>query len=216
MKKVLIILFSVLAVATFGCRDSNKEAQSAELLRLRQDSTRRADEQRILELQLKAREDSLAMTLANPFESASTPQYSAYYVVVGSFKYRDNANSYLSSMQRIFKDAQIISHGPWNLVCVGGRFGSFSSAASTLGSVVSQLSSGGAAEDVVEEDVTEEDEEDDDEGDDEEDAAEEEESADEDEDEDEDDEDEEEEPRPQPRRSVGGGGRVGQAWVIGI
>jgi hypothetical protein len=219
MKKVLIILFGVLAVTTSGCRDNKKEAQSLELLRLRQDSIRRADEQRILELQLKAREDSLAMALANTFESASTTQYSAYYVVVGSFKYRDNANSYLTSMRQIFRDAEIVRHGSWNLVCVGGKFGSYSSAASTLRNVVSQLSSGGGAEEEVvaeeaEEEEEEEDEEDE-EGGDEEEAAEDEDSGDDEEEEEEEDE-EEEAPQPQPRRSVGGGGRVGQAWVIGI
>jgi hypothetical protein len=191
MRKVLIILCGVLAVAASGCRNNKKEAQSLEALRLRQDSIRRADEQRILELQLKAREDSIAMALASTFEPART-QPTAYYVVVGSFLNKGNANGYLRTMKATFGDAQIIRNGRWNLVCVGGSFSSYSSAASTISSVVSQLGGGGEEEE-------EEEEEEVDEGD--------EEVTDEEAESDEDVDEEEEE------EEDFGGESVGEAWV---
>jgi midasin (ATPase involved in ribosome maturation) len=191
MKKVLIILFGALTVAAIGCRNDKKQAQAVEELRMKQDSIRKADEQQIIELQRKAREDSIAMALASTFESAPT-QPSAYYVVVGSFLNRGNANAYLRTMKATFNDAQIIHSGRWNMVCVGGRFSSYSSAASTLSSVVGQLGGdiGG------EEEEEEEDEEDVDE-----------EVADEDTESEDDEEEEEEEEEDYDSD------RVGQAWV---
>lgn len=192
----MIILVGALAVTSSGCRNSKKDAQSLEVLRMRQDSIRRADEQRILELQIKAREDSIALALASNFEPESS-QPSTYYVVVGSFRYRDNANGYLRTMRSTFSDAQIVRNGGWSYVCVGGSFGSYESAASTLSSVKSQLGGGGGS---LEEDEDEDDEEDTD--------LEEDTGA-----EDEGDEDEEEEEEEEEDFS---GEEGGQAWVLGI
>jgi hypothetical protein len=192
MKKVFIIFFGVLAVATSGCRNSKKDAQ-LEALSRQQDSIRRADQQRIVDLQIKAREDSIAMALANTFEAtAVAPRHSAYYVVVGSFVKKSNANSYLATMQQTFDDAQIIRHGRWNYVCVGGQFNSKSSAASTLSSVISQLGGGGSGEEEEEEEEFDEGE-----------AT----SV---------DEESEEEIEEDEEDDFGSDGEVGQAWVLGI
>jgi hypothetical protein len=160
MKKVSILLFGALIIATSGCRDKKAETQQAQLARLQaqQDSIRRADEQRILDLQIRAREDSLAMAIVNDFTS-SPPQkhYSAYYIVTGSFLERGNANAYLSSMRDLFGRAQIIRQGRWSYVCVGGQYGSFSSARAALDDVKSQLINGGSSSD--DEELEEEDEE---------------------------------------------------------
>ncbi|MDR0711762.1 MAG: SPOR domain-containing protein [Prevotellaceae bacterium] len=209
MKKVLIIFLGVLTVAASGCRNNKKDAQSVEAIRAQQDSIRRVDEQRILELQLKAREDSIAMALANSFES-NTSQPTAYYVVVGSFLMKNNANAYLRTMRATFGDAQIIRHGRWNLVCVGGQFSSYASAASTLRSVVSQLGGGGGANEEEDEEEEEEEEE--------EDTDEEATSTVSGEDGEEEDEEEEEEESEDGFDAGSGGsyGEVGQAWVVGI
>ncbi|MDR1416193.1 MAG: SPOR domain-containing protein [Prevotellaceae bacterium] len=119
-------------------------------------------------------------------------QPSAYYVVVGSFKIRSNANAYRQDMQGIFGKAEIIRNGEWNYVCVGGQFGSSSSARATLSDVKSQLVSSGGDESEDEESSEEEEETD--------------ESEDYDEESDEDLGDED----------TGGSESRGQAWVLGI
>jgi hypothetical protein len=205
MRKVLILLLGVAVIASAcGRADKKAAAKQAEIerIRMRQDSARRADEERMLELQMRARQDSLAMAIAMSNLAASESSHrnhSGYYVVIGSFKVKSNADKYLKQMKGSFRDAQIISKSGWSMVCVGGRFGSFSAAARTLSSVKSKLGSGGGEDD--EEDEGDEEDEDEDSG-----------GDDEDEDggDDEDEEDEDE------GGSSGGGGGRGQAWVMGV
>ena len=203
MKKVLILLLGVALISSAcGRADKKAAAKQAEIerIRMRQDSARRADAERLLELQMKARQDSLAMAIAlsnmNSSESSlRRGSASSFYVVVGSFKVRANADRYLRQMRGTFSDAQLITNRGWNYVCVGGRFGSWSAAARTLNSVKSRLGSGGGDDDEEEEGDDEEEEDEDDGGDEE----------DEEEDEDEDDDD-----------GGGSGGGSGQAWVMGV
>jgi hypothetical protein len=207
MKKSLIFFFSALAVTYFGCRDNKEEAAQMQIARLQaqQDSARRADEEKILALKIKAREDSIAMS-SFMTDVSSAPTASTYYVVVGSFLSKGNANAYLRDMKSTFGRAQIVTSGRWNYVCVGGQFGSFSSARATLNSVKSQLVGGGSGGDEDEEYAEEDGEED-------EEYAEEDEEYSEDDEEggDEEDYDEEEEDS-----DYGGGGGRGQAWVLGL
>ncbi|MDR3297213.1 MAG: hypothetical protein LBS94_03145, partial [Prevotellaceae bacterium] len=56
-------------------------------------------------------------------------------------------------------DAQIVRNGRWNLVCVGGTFGSFSAAARRLSGIKSQLGEGGGGDEEEESDEEESDEE---------------------------------------------------------
>ncbi|MDR2814914.1 MAG: SPOR domain-containing protein [Prevotellaceae bacterium] len=219
MRKVLIILFGVLAVA--GCH-RDKGAQSIAAIQQQQDSIRRADQQHVLNLQLKAREDSIAIAaMVNSFGSTSaTRHHSSYYVVVGSFKNRGNADRYLRAMRSTFGNVQIIRSRGWSFVCVGRRYSSYSSAASALVGVVSQLGGGGSDVGSDEEEEGDEEEVDEEEVDEEEDdtsaAGEEEgdaEADDEEADEGEADEEEEEDEGGDDFSSVEGGG---QAWVLGI
>jgi vacuolar-type H+-ATPase subunit I/STV1 len=150
MKKVLILLLGVAVVAS-SCGRANKKAQMEqarlERIKMQQDSARRADEERILELQMKARQDSIAMAMAmsslSTTSTAESSAPSAYYVVIGSFLSKANARNYLSEQQETFSDAEIVTSGRWNYVCVGGSFRSFSAAARTLDDVKSQLGGGG-------------------------------------------------------------------------
>jgi hypothetical protein len=147
MKKISILLFGALLIAASGCRDKKVEAQAQiAKLQAQQDSIRRADEQRILGLQMRAREDSLAMaSIMNDLTSERFQQRSlTYYIVTGSFKERGNANAYLKDMKNIFGQAQIIRKGTWNYVCVNGSFSSRSSARAVLDDVIAQLVGGGS------------------------------------------------------------------------
>lgn len=204
MKKVWIILFGVLTVAASSCRNNKKEAQALEELRMRQDSIRRADEQRILELQIKAREDSISLALASSSFESDPEQYSARYIVVGSFQYRDNANAYVRTMKSIFNDVQIIRKGNWNYVCVEGSFSTESSARAALKRVKSRLGGAGGAINEEEEEDDDDDEEDD--ADDDDEAAD---DAADSEDDDEEEEDDEEEDDSDSSPAEGGG----QAWI---
>ncbi|MDR2938077.1 MAG: hypothetical protein LBU92_03960 [Prevotellaceae bacterium] len=156
MKKVLILLLGVAVIASScGRADKKAAAKQAEIerIRMQQDSARRADEERMLELQMKARQDSLAMAMAmSSYESAEPAPASAFYVVVGSFKIKSNATSYMSDMQETFDDVQIVSNGGWSFVCVGGKFSSFGAAARTIDDVTSQLGGGGGDEEEYAED----------------------------------------------------------------
>jgi hypothetical protein len=211
MKKSLIFFFSALAVTNFGCRDNKKEGETAQMqiarLQAQQDSARRADEEKILALTIKAREDSIEMS-SFMADVSSAPTASTYYVVVGSFLSSGNANAYLRDMKSTFGKAQIVTSGRWNYVCVGGEFGSFSSARATLNSVKSQLVGGGSSGDEDEED----------EGYDEEEEGEEDENYDEDGDEGGDEDDEGYDEGEEEDAGDGGGGSSGrgQAWVLGL
>ena len=199
MRKVLILLLGVAVIASAcGRADKKAAAKQAEIEKVKQeqDAARRADEERMLELQMRARQDSLAMAIAMSNLAASESShrnYSGYYVVIGSFKVKSNADKYLRQMRGTFSDAQIITKAGWSMVCVGGRFGSFGAAARTLNSVKGKLGGGGDDD----EDEGDEEEEDEDGGGDEE-----EDEGDEDEDDDED--------------GGGSGGGGGQAWVMGV
>jgi hypothetical protein len=70
-------------------------------------------------------------------------------------------------MQSLFDDAQIVRNGRWNLVCVGGSFGSYSAAARRLNGIKNQLGEGGGGGGEDDEGDEESDDEESDEGEDE-------------------------------------------------
>ncbi|MDR1022246.1 MAG: SPOR domain-containing protein [Prevotellaceae bacterium] len=148
----------------------------------------------------------------------SSPQYSAYYVVVGSFLNKSNANAYLRSMQNTFGKAQIVNSGRWNFVCVGGQFDSFSSARATLSNVKSQRVNGGGGGSSSSRVAAADDDEDEGGDDDEESYDEEEDEGGDEEDEggDEEGEGEEDTGDEEDYGSSSSGESVGQAWVLGI
>ncbi|MDR1226452.1 MAG: SPOR domain-containing protein [Prevotellaceae bacterium] len=153
MKKLLIILLSVVAIASSCGRASKKEAlrKEAEIerIRMQQDSARRADEERMAELQMKARQDSIAaaMAMANLQQHAARSSVGAFYVVIGSFLNRSNAASFKESQSNNFSDVAVVRSGRWNYVCVGGKFNSFAAANRTLPNVKANLGGGGSEED---------------------------------------------------------------------
>ncbi|GHT11604.1 hypothetical protein AGMMS4956_04900 [Bacteroidia bacterium] len=207
MKKVLIILLCAGAVFAVSCRNNKEEERKRlEIERIRQDqeAAKLADEQRIMELQLRAQQDSMAAAMAAQARKVSRP--SGYYVVIGAFRVAGNAQNWLSAQRSVFRDASIVRARGWNYVVVGGQFGSYAAAASTLGYVTSSLVSGGAAEEEEYDEEEEEDEEDEEEVDASEDEVDEDEYS---------DEEEDEEEAPAPRRPSSGGA-VGQAWIMAL
>ncbi len=161
MKKILIILLGVGLISS-ACgliekRSTATQAEEAEVVSMRQDSIRRADEERVMLLQMKARQDSIAMAMATsrlPKSPASKPslrkeEASTYYVVVGSFLKEENAKAYLKEMQDVFEEAQIVRKGKWNMVCVGGKFKTFRAASHTLYNVEDKIIENSEEDEVI-------------------------------------------------------------------
>ncbi len=91
------------------------------------DSIAMVEEATALEQQIQAaREDSIAMAAAK--KGFGAPVYSAYYVVVGSFLDKVNADAFLADMQGVFSQTEILKYNNWNMVCVGGKLASFGAA----------------------------------------------------------------------------------------
>jgi hypothetical protein len=165
MKNIVIVLsFVGLIVAIGGCRNKrDEERRRMEIERIRQDqeAARLADEQRLLDLQMCARKDTVVM----PKRARRS-----YYVVIGSFRVSGNAYSYQSAMQSTFSNVSVVPRRGWYYVTVGGPFGSRGAATRMLYTVMNTSGGGssysppatessyGDEEDEEEEDYTEEEE----------------------------------------------------------
>ncbi|GHU94169.1 hypothetical protein FACS1894156_2060 [Bacteroidia bacterium] len=212
MKKILIVLLCAGTVLTVACRNKKEEERKRlEIERIRQDqeAAKLADEQRIMELQLRAQQDSIASTVVAQPRAKARP--SSFYVVIGSFRVAGNAQNYVSMQRSAFPDATIVKARGWNHVTVGGRFGSFGAAANTLGFVTSTLIEGGSAGAVSEEEEAVEDDEEEEVDEEDEDAN----NLDEAEEEEEEEEEYVEEAAPAPARAQQSGA-VGQAWIMAL
>jgi hypothetical protein len=133
MKKLLILLSCVGLIAISGCRNKREdERRRLEIERIRQDqeAARLADEQKLLELQLRARTDS-SLT-AKPVRASRN-----YYVVIGSFRVAGNAYSYSAATQPTFGNVSVVPRRGWYYVTVGGVFGSRAAAVQKMHEVLS-------------------------------------------------------------------------------
>jgi hypothetical protein len=220
MKKILIILSCIGLLIVSSCRNKKEEERRRlEIERIRQDqeSARLADEQRLLELQLRVRQDSLATRTQAPVRNRS------YYVVIGSFRISDNANNYAAAVRSTFNNVNVLYRRGWSFVTVGGPFGSRAAATRMMHTVLNTAPATSYAapaatsyDEEEEEDYSEEEEDysEDEEGSLEDEENEEEDDQDEVESEMEEEEYEEEyeEPAPMPVSS----GFSGQAWVMAL
>ncbi|MGL5959703.1 MAG: SPOR domain-containing protein [Bacteroidales bacterium] len=170
MKKpiFLLCLISTIIVVGSSCGRNSKKAKQAELERIQrmQDSARQADAAIMMQLQMKAKMDSmsaLSSIAAKEFSSnrSSSSNYSSFYVIIGSFLNRSNAVEFMQFVKQIFPDASVLRYGRWNMVTVGGTYSNFSLANRALGRVKERLadlySSGGSGGDGEDEDYDEED-----------------------------------------------------------
>ncbi|MGL4364599.1 MAG: SPOR domain-containing protein [Bacteroidales bacterium] len=160
-RQIFILCLASIVVIASSCGRNSQKAKQAELERIQrmQDSARQADAAIMMQLQMKAKMDSIAalsQVAAKEFSTPSTRSHSSYYVIVGSFLNRSNAVEYMQFVKQMFPDATVLRYGRWNMVAVGGTYSNFSTANRSLGKVKARLgelySGGGGEEEDEEED----------------------------------------------------------------
>ncbi|GHT65716.1 hypothetical protein FACS189452_00340 [Bacteroidia bacterium] len=199
MKKALIILLCVGAVSITSCRNKREdERRRLEIERIRQDqeAAKLADEQRLLELTLRSRQDSLSM-------KTKPKKAHTYRIVIGSFQIANNAYNYMNAQKPNFSNISVQQRGGWNYVTIGGVFSSRAAAVNAMRTLINNAASATSSAPVEEYEEEEEEEE--------EEYADDEEVASDEEEEYADDEEEEEEVVEEEPVSTGFGG---QAWVM--
>ncbi len=136
MKKQFLLIgllcFLVLPLTYIGCTSKKPKENNAALLTANRDSIRQAEQAAAELAAQQAQMEALAAQEETTHETV-TPQYSGYYVILGSFRDQNNAQTFLEAMAEVFPDETtgIYNHHSWKMVTLGNKFGTFSSAKST-------------------------------------------------------------------------------------
>jgi hypothetical protein len=156
MKKLFIVLLCTGVLATVSCRskrDEERRRLEIERIRQEQEDAKLADEQKLLELQMRAKRD---VGLHKAPIASHGDMSKGYYVVIGSFEVSSNARNFVSDQRSTFGDVALVKAGRWNYVTVGGRFGSHAAAVRKLHSISGLLDAGGLDEGEDDEDYEDE------------------------------------------------------------